>query len=161
MSGTVTHADQSPPAPPGDKFRRISRNIANALGTPAATACAMLSIVVWLACGPLFDYSEDWQLVINTGTTIVTFLMVFFIQNTQNRESREIHLKLNEIIRSLKSARNELIDCEDLSDEDLGKLEEDLRRLSQRYGSSFDEMHAHVSKTAEYRAKRKRSAPAS
>lgn len=161
MNGTVTQADQSTPAPPGDKFRRMSRNIANALGTPTATACAMLSIVVWMACGPLFGYSEDWQLVINTGTTIVTFLMVFFIQNTQNRESREIHLKLNEIIRSLKSARNELIDCEDLSDEELGKLEEDLRELAQRYGSSFHELHAHVSKTAEHRAQHRRSAPAS
>jgi low affinity Fe/Cu permease len=141
-----------------DRFRRLSRNIANALGTPAATACAMLTVAVWAATGPVFHYSEAWQLIINTGTTIVTFLMVFFIQNTQNRESREIHLKLNEIIRSLKAARNELIDCENMSDEELERLEQDLQGMAQRYGASFTKLHAHVSQTAEQRAKRKRPA---
>lgn len=135
-----------------EHFRRASRTIANAMGTPWATACAMASILIWALCGPFFNYSSDWQLVINTATTIVTFLMVFFIQNTQNRDSRELHLKLNELIRSLGAARNELIECDDLSDEELDALEADLHKLAERYGRQFTHLHAHVSKTAKQRA---------
>jgi len=84
------------------------------------------------ATGPTFHFSDTWQLIINTGTTIVTFLMVFLIQNTQNRDAKAVHLKLDEIIRALKGARNELVDLEELSDEDLKKLEKEFQRIRQK-----------------------------
>ena len=90
---------------------------------------AVSVIVIWGLTGRLFHYSDTWQLIINTGTTIVTFLMVFLIQNTQNRDSKAIQLKLDEIIRSLSGARNHLIDLETLSDEDLQQLQEEFQRL--------------------------------
>jgi low affinity Fe/Cu permease len=93
---------------------------------------AILVIVVWAATGPTFHFSDTWQLIINTGTTIVTFLMVFIIQNTQNRDAKAVHLKLDEIIRAIKGARNELVDLEELSDEELKKLEEQFRLLRQK-----------------------------
>ncbi len=93
------------------------------LGSAWAFAGAILIIVVWGLTGPTFHYSDTWQLIINTGTTIVTFLMVFLIQNTQNRDAKATHLKLDEVIRALKGARNELVDLEKLSDEDLTSLE--------------------------------------
>jgi low affinity Fe/Cu permease len=89
----------------------------------------VLVIVVWILTGPTFHFSDTWQLIINTATTVITFLMVFLIQNTQNRDAKAVHLKLDEIIRALKGARNQLVDLEDLSDEDLKKLEEQFRRL--------------------------------
>ncbi len=89
----------------------------------------MLVILVWLLTGPTFHFSDTWQLIINTATTIITFLMVFLIQNTQNRDAKAMHLKLDEIIRALKKARNELVDLEDLSDEELKKLEEQFKQL--------------------------------
>ena len=92
----------------------------------------MLVIAVWLITGPTFHFSDTWQLIINTATTIITFLMVFLIQNTQNRDAKAVHLKLDEIIRAIKGARNELVDLEDLSDEDLKKLEEQFRRMRTR-----------------------------
>ena len=90
---------------------------------------AVSVIVIWGLTGRIFHYSDTWQLIINTGTTIVTFLMVFLIQNTQNRESKAIQLKLDEIIRSLSGARNHLIDLETLSDEDLQQLQDEFQRL--------------------------------
>jgi len=90
---------------------------------------AVSVIVVWGLTGRIFHYSDTWQLIINTGTTIVTFLMVFLIQNTQNRDSKAIQLKLDEIIRSLSGARNHLIDLETLSDEDLQQLQDEFQRL--------------------------------
>jgi len=107
-----------------DAFRVFARRSAALLGSAWAFAGAMLVILVWLLTGPTFHFSDTWQLIINTGTTIVTFLMVFLIQNTQNRDAKAMHLKLDEIIRALKKARNELVDLEDLSDEELGKIEE-------------------------------------
>ena len=84
---------------------------------------AVLALVVWAVCGPIFHYSDTWQLVINTGTTIITFLVVFLIQNTQNRDAKALHLKLDELIRSHIPARNDMIDIEKLSDEELDELE--------------------------------------
>jgi len=84
---------------------------------------------VWLATGPVFHYSDTWQLIINTGTTIVTFLMVFVIQNSQNRDAAAIHLKLDELIRALDAARNRLVDVEDLPDEELARLASEFQRL--------------------------------
>ena len=110
-------------------FRKIAHATASAIGSPYAFATAVLVVVVWAMCGPAFHYSDTWQLVINTGTTIVTFLVVFMIQNTQNRDSRAIHLKLDELIRAVESARNILVDAEDLPDEELTRLAREFHRL--------------------------------
>src|SRR5256714_13022471 len=112
-----------------DAFRVFARHSAIALGSAWAFAGAMLVILVWILTGPAFHFSDTWQLVINTGTTIVTFLMVFLIQNTQNRDAKAMQLKMDEVIRALKRARNEMVDLEDLSDEELSKLEEQFKRL--------------------------------
>jgi low affinity Fe/Cu permease len=112
-----------------DAFRIFARRSSRILGSPWAFAAAILIIAVWAATGPIFHFSDTWQLIINTGTTIVTFLMVFLIQNTQNRDAKAVHLKLDEIIRALKKARNEMVDLEDLSDEELDKLEQQFKRV--------------------------------
>ena len=90
---------------------------------------ALGMIVVWLVSGPLFHFSDTWQLVINTSTTIITFLMVFLIQNAQNRESRALHLKLDELIRAVEAARNKMVDLEEASDEEIAELEEEFREV--------------------------------
>ena len=113
------------------------------LGSAWAFAGAILIIVIWGLTGPTFHYSDTWQLIINTGTTIVTFLMVFLIQNTQNRDAKAVHLKLDEVIRALKGARNELIDLEKLADEDLTSLEkqfERVRKKAERNGNNVGRM---------------------
>ena len=112
-----------------DAFRVFARRSSVILGSAWAFAAAILIIVAWALTGPTFHFSDTWQLIINTGTTIVTFLMVFLIQNTQNRDAKAVHLKLDEIIRALKGARNELVDLEELSDEDLKKLEKQFQRI--------------------------------
>jgi low affinity Fe/Cu permease len=115
-----------------DAFRIFAKRSSMVLGSAWAFACAILIIVVWGLTGPAFHYSNTWQLIINTGTTIVTFLMVFLIQNTQNRDAKAAHLKLDEVIRALKGARNQLIDLEKLSDEDLTSLEEQFERVRKK-----------------------------
>ena len=115
-----------------DAFRIFARNSSIILGSAWAFTIAVLVIVIWAATGPAFQFSNTWQLIINTGTTIVTFLMVFLIQNTQNRDAKAVHLKLDEIIRAIKGARNELVDLEELSDDELKKLEEQFQRLRKR-----------------------------
>jgi len=112
-----------------DAFRLFARRSAIMLGSAWAFAAAVLAILVWILTGPTFHFSDAWQLIINTATTIITFLMVFLIQNTQNRDAKAMHLKLDEVIRALKGARNQLVDLEELSDQDLKKLEEQFRRL--------------------------------
>jgi low affinity Fe/Cu permease len=112
-----------------DAFRVFARRSSIALGSAWAFASAVLVILVWILTGPTFHFSDTWQLIINTATTIVTFLMVFLIQNTQNRDAKAVHLKLDEVIRALKGARNQLVDLENLSDEDLKKLEKQFQRL--------------------------------
>ncbi|HTJ29106.1 MAG TPA: low affinity iron permease family protein [Acidobacteriaceae bacterium] len=106
----------------GDRFGRFATLCSDSLGSKWAFALAGLVIIVWAATGPLFHYSDTWQLVINTGTTIVTFLMVFLIQNTQNRDARAINLKLNELIRAIDAARDQMIDIESLSDLELKEI---------------------------------------
>ena len=123
-----------------DAFRVFARRTSNVLGSAWAFVLALLVIVVWGVTGPTFHYSDTWQLIINTGTTIVTFLMVFLIQNTQNRDAKAVHLKLDEIIRAIKGARNELVDLEELSDEDLKKLEQQFQRIRQK--AEHDGNHA-------------------
>jgi low affinity Fe/Cu permease len=113
----------------GDAFGRFAAATSNRLGSKWATLTALLIILVWAATGPLFHYSDTWQLVINTGTTIVTFLMVFLIQNTQNRDSRAINLKLDELIRATDAARNNMLDIESLSDKELDALQQNFKQL--------------------------------
>ncbi|HEX7699902.1 MAG TPA: low affinity iron permease family protein [Kofleriaceae bacterium] len=108
----------------------MSRNVACAVGAPWAFVAAAVVVLIWLLSGPMFHYSDTWQLVINTSTTIVTFLIVFLIQNTQNHDSRALHLKLDELIRAVTEARTNLVDLEELPEADLRKLEKEFRRLS-------------------------------
>src|SRR6058998_3398497 len=115
-----------------DAFRIFARHASMVLGSAWTFASAILIIIIWGLTGPMFRYSDTWQLIINTGTTIVTFLMVFLIQNTQNRDAKAAHLKLDELIRAVKDARNELVDLEDLSDEELQKLEEQFKTIRKR-----------------------------
>jgi low affinity Fe/Cu permease len=112
-----------------DAFRLFAHRSAVMLGSAWAFAAAAFVILVWLVTGPTFHFSDTWQLIINTATTIITFLMVFLIQNTQNRDAKAMHLKLEELIRALKGARDQLVNLEDLSDEELKKLEEQFQRM--------------------------------
>jgi low affinity Fe/Cu permease len=114
-------------APKG--FHVFAAQAAFLVATKWAFLAALLLIIAWLFSGPLFHYSDTWQLVINTGTTVITFLVVFLIQNTQNRDARAIHLKLDEIIKSLDQAQNEMIDIEHLSDPELQKLADKYQRV--------------------------------
>ena len=111
-------------------FTRFAKHISRATGRPIAFLTAMGLVIIWAATGPVFQYSSDWQLVINTGTTIITFLMVFLIQNTQNRDSEAMHLKLDELIRALNGAHNALLDLEELEESDLDKIRADYLTLA-------------------------------
>src|SRR5947209_3232020 len=111
-------------------FSRFARWTALTLGNPLAFALAILIIVAWAITGPLFHFSDTWQLIINTSTTIVTFLMVFLIQNTQNRDSEAIQLKLDELIRAVEGAHNGLLDIEEMAEEDLSRLREHYAKLA-------------------------------
>ena len=113
-------------------FQKFSHKASLVVGTPWAFFTAALVVVVWAISGRIFRYSDTWQLVINTGTTIVTFLMVFLIQNTQNRDAKAIHLKLDELIRSKRGARNTLLDLENCTDEELAAIEEEFKRIRRR-----------------------------
>src|SRR5436190_22649499 len=135
-SGGNPGKNGAPPAAPSkarESFRRFAGCVAGAVGSPFAFILATLTVIVWAALGHHYQYSDTWQLVINTGTTIVTFLMVFLIQNTQNRDARAIHLKLDELIRGLRGARNTMVDLESASDEELDKLEQEFKRLRERH----------------------------
>jgi low affinity Fe/Cu permease len=112
-----------------DFFRRFSVSSANAMGSPWAFVASALIVAIWAFSGPLFDYSDTWQLVINTGTTVLTFLAVFLIQNTQNRDAKAIHLKLDELIKSADGARNRLVDVEGMPDEQMDELHEEFLQL--------------------------------
>jgi low affinity Fe/Cu permease len=111
------------------RFRICAQWIAVTTGSPYMFLVALLSVVGWAATGPLFHFSDTWQLVINTATTIITFLMVFLIQNTQNRDTKALHLKLDELLRAVAGARTSLVDLESLSDEDLDKLQKQFERI--------------------------------
>jgi low affinity Fe/Cu permease len=120
------------PTKPKSRFSRFAKWTAHATGRPMAFLIAALVIVVWGVTGPLFHYSDTWQLVINTGTTIVTFLMVFLIQSTQNRDSEAIQVKLDEIIRAIGNAKNELLDMEELEEDDLDKIKETYVEMARK-----------------------------
>ncbi len=113
-------------------FRKFARKMSDLLGRAELFLLAFLTIVIWGVLGPVYDYSDTWQLVINTATTIVTFLMVFLIQNTQNRDAKAIQLKLDELIRGVQGARTGLVRLEELTDDQLRELEASFERLRSR-----------------------------
>lgn len=113
-------------------FRKFAATVAQALGTSQAFLLAGVVVAIWAASGPFFHFSDTWQLVINTGTTIVTFLMVFLIQATQNRDSKALHLKLDELIRAMAKARTGLVGLENMTEDDLLKLETEFKQIRLR-----------------------------
>jgi low affinity Fe/Cu permease len=115
-----------------DLFHKLAVKVSNIVGSPRAFALAFLLIIAWAVSGPLFGFSNTWQLMINTATTISTFLMVFLIQNTQNRDARAMHLKLDELIKAIKGASDNLIDVEEYSDRELDELQEQFRLIHQK-----------------------------
>jgi low affinity Fe/Cu permease len=136
-------------------LQRVAEKATKESGSSWAFALAVAVIVVWLVSGPIFRFSDTWQLVINTGTTIVTFLMVFLIQRTQNKETEAIQLKLNELVAALKGASNRLIDLEDWTEEELKNLHEHYRRLSDLARQDRDSHRSLSVDTAEARHKSK------
>jgi len=113
-------------------FRRFAHAASEAVGSPWMFIAALFVVVVWGITGPVFAFSDTWQLVINTGTTIITFLMIFLVQNTQNRDAKAIHLKLDELLRAVHGARTGLVNLEALSDDDLGRLQKEFERLQDK-----------------------------
>ena len=113
----------------GEIFHKFATSISEIVGTPWAFLTALLLVILWVAAGPVFQYSDSWQLVINTSTTIITFLMVFIIQSSQNRDTKAIHIKLDELLRAVHGARTGLVNIEHLSDEDLLQLQQEFERL--------------------------------
>ena len=120
---------EKPSLPTSDLFRRFSTRVADLMGTPAAFFLACFIIVAWACTGPLYGFSDTWQIVINTGTTIVTFLMVFILQTTQNRDARALHLKLDELIRAKSAARNSFADLQNATDEEIAALQLEFSKL--------------------------------
>ena len=116
----------------GSPFNRFAKWTSRATGHPATFVTAVLIIVVWAFTGPIFGFSDTWQLVINTGTTIVTFLMVFLIQNTQNRDSEAMQLKLDELIRAINGAHNGLLDLEELTEDELNRIKSHYETLARK-----------------------------
>jgi low affinity Fe/Cu permease len=113
-------------------FTRFAKKTARISGQPVAFATAIIALILWAVSGPLFGFSDTWQLIINTGTTIVTFLMVFLIQNTQNRDSEALHVKIDELIRANARADNALLDLEDLEEQDLDRIRADYEKLAEK-----------------------------
>jgi low affinity Fe/Cu permease len=122
-------------------FRKFSVAAANALGSSWMFIANVFLILVWLFAGPFFHYSDTWQLVVNTATTVFTYLAVFLIQNTQNRDATAIHLKLDELIRGVSGARTGLVDLQNLSDEELERLQEEFKRLRTKHNKNSPEVN--------------------
>ncbi len=118
-------------------FSRFARWASCEAGRPTAFTLAVIVLAVWAISGPIFGFSDTWQLIINTGTTIITFLMVFLIQNTQNRDSEAIHVKLDELIRANKGAHNALLDLEELEEEELNQIRDNYEKLAERARSTI------------------------
>jgi low affinity Fe/Cu permease len=118
-----------------EAFHKFAHRTADALGSPWAFAMGLLACLAWAATGPIFGYSDTWQLVINTSTTVATFLAVFLIQNTQNRDAKALHLKLDELLRAEQAARTGLVGLERLTDEELDRLDAEFERVRSRYAS--------------------------
>ena len=135
-------------------FRRTAEQTAHVVGTPWAFLLALLTIVIWSVSGPFFNYSDTWQLVVNTGTTIVTFLMVFLIQNTQDRETRILNLKLDELLRSIDGARTGLVELNAMSDDELKDVRLEFGRLREKYAPLIDDDLADVERELDARRRR-------
>jgi low affinity Fe/Cu permease len=123
-------------------FRSLASHVSTAMGHPDAFLIALIAVVVWAALGPLCDFSDTWQLAINTSTTIITFLMVFLIQNSQTRDTKAMQLKLDELIWANKLARNRLIDLEDLSDKEMDELQQEFCRLKEEIDDRVEDIDA-------------------
>ena len=136
-------------------FRHFAEKAAHAVGSYWAFLIALLTIVVWAMTGPYFNYSDTWQLFINTGTTIVTFLMVFLIQNTQNRETRIVALKLDELLRGVEGARTGLVELDHMSDDDLELVRQEFARMREKYAPLVDDDLAHVERELKARKRRR------
>jgi low affinity Fe/Cu permease len=134
-------------------FRKFSHNSAAVLGSSWAFIIALVIIIVWAITGPIFHFSDTCQLVINTGTTIVTFFIVFLIQNTQSRDSKAIHLKLDELIRGVKGARTGLVNLESLTDEELAQLQKEFEKLSDRHNNKIQNVVEAIEKEEQEREK--------
>ncbi len=134
-------------------FRKISVKVSNMTGSAFAFLLAFTVVVVWALTGPLFGFSDSWQLVINTGTTIVTFLMVFAIQNTQNRDSKAVQLKLDELIVASKKARDSFVGLESLTDEELNELDEQFKKLHEAspITPAMRKLHERITNEKEHR----------
>ena len=124
-------------------FHAFARAICIATGSPSAFAAAVLLILAWIVTGPLFGFSDTWQLVINTGTTIITFLMVFLIQHSQNRDTAAMELKLDELIRAVKPAKNAMLNVEELSDEELERLHKRYLQLAEKSRTTVAKRQRH------------------
>ncbi|MDI3471192.1 MAG: hypothetical protein OJF62_003255 [Pseudolabrys sp.] len=150
-----------------DRFGNIAQVVSRAAGHPAAFVVAVLVVVIWAISGPLFDYSDTWQLVINTGTTIVTFLMVFLIQNTQNRDTLALHLKLSELVFAVKDAEDRFADLENLTDEELEEIHRQFCERADHAHSAIEQRQraarsaAHQAKTVSKRSPPRRASPSS
>jgi len=123
-----------------DRFRRFANSIADKTGSPGMFAVAVLVILVWAATGRYYHYSDTWQLVINTGTSVITFLMVFLIQATQNRDAKAMQLKLDELLRAVTEARTQLVALEDAPDEVITSLREEFSQIKEQAGSLEDKL---------------------
>ena len=121
-----------------DWFRKFANKTSEIVGSPWAFLIALLLTIAWAISGPFFGFSDTWQLVVNTASTISTGLIVFLIQNTQNRDAKAIHLKLDELLRGVEGARTGMVDLEDLSDEDLKKLQEQFQKLREKHATLVD-----------------------
>jgi low affinity Fe/Cu permease len=145
----------------GNVLERFAAGATRWTGSTSAFVAAVLIIVIWIVTGPIFHFSDTWQLVINTGTTIVTFLMVFLIQRTQNKDSLAVQIKLNELIAAIEGASNRLISAEDLSEEELRTLEEHFEKLAEMAKKERRLTESHSIEEAEarheFKAKRRRS----
>ncbi len=142
-----------------EAFRKGAQTVSEATGTSGAFIIAVSTILVWLVTGPDFDFSDTWQLVINTGTTVVTFLMVFLIQNTQNRDAKAVHLKLDELLRSVEGARNRLVDLQNLTDEELDELQTQFERIRERSAAGASDAEVRRAVEADEEGKHSPSSP--
>jgi low affinity Fe/Cu permease len=140
---TTSNGSYAAHSPVLTAFDRFASKVTRWAGSPVAFTAALLTVLVWAAVGPIFKFSEDWQLVINTGTTIITFLMVFLIQQSQNKDSVAIHLKLNELLAANKQASNRMIGIEELDEQDLRDVATFYARLAERAKAAGPNKEAH------------------
>ena len=135
-------------------FRKVAERTAHAVGSYLAFLAALLIVGIWGMTGPIFGFSDTWQLFINTGTTIITFLMVFLIQNTQNRDARIVNLKLDELLRGVEGARTDMVALDEMTDEELEHIHDEFSRLAGKYAVLVEDDLNHVKR--ELRTRRKK-----